>query len=75
MNRVERGRVMISGEERYRKRYVEVRGLEMAYVEAGGGDPIVLLHGNPSSSYEWRNVIPYLTGLGPMPRSLSGSSC
>jgi haloalkane dehalogenase len=64
MNRVERGRVMISAEERYRKRYVEVRGLEMAYVEAGGGDPIVLLHGNPSSSYEWRNVIPYLTGLG-----------
>ncbi len=36
----------------------------MAYVEEGVGDPIVLLHGNPSSSYQWRNVIPHLTGLG-----------
>jgi haloalkane dehalogenase len=41
-----------------------VGGLEMAYVQEGAGDPIVLLHGNPSSSYQWRNVIPYLTGLG-----------
>ena len=33
----------------------------MAYVEVGQGDPIVLLHGNPSSSsYLWRNVLPYL---------------
>jgi haloalkane dehalogenase len=36
----------------------------MAYVEAGSGDPIVLLHGNPTSSYLWRNVIPHLEGLG-----------
>lgn len=36
----------------------------MAYVEAGEGDPIVLMHGNPTSSYLWRNVIPPLTGLG-----------
>src|SRR5690242_21404616 len=36
----------------------------MAYVEEGAGDPIVLLHGNPSSSYQWRSVIPHLTGLG-----------
>jgi len=36
----------------------------MAYVEAGVGDPIVLIHGNPTSSYIWRNVIPYLNGLG-----------
>jgi haloalkane dehalogenase len=36
----------------------------MAYVESGVGDPIVLLHGNPTSSYLWRNVIPYLDGLG-----------
>src|SRR6476619_7741823 len=36
----------------------------MAYVDEGAGDPIVLLHGNPSSSYQWRNVIPYLSGLG-----------
>lgn len=36
----------------------------MAYVETGEGDPIVLLHGNPTSSFLWRNVIPPLAGLG-----------
>lgn len=46
------------------KRYADVDGLAMAYVEQGLGDPIVLLHGNPSSSYEWRQVLPYLDGLG-----------
>ena len=46
------------------KRFVEVLGHRMAYVEAGSGRPIVLLHGNPTSSYLWRNVIPHLSGLG-----------
>jgi haloalkane dehalogenase len=46
------------------KRRTTVRGLEMAYVEVGEGDPIVFLHGNPTSSYLWRNVIPSLEGLG-----------
>jgi len=55
---------MVSSEERYPKRFVEVHGVPMAYVDEGAGDPIVLLHGNPSSSYQWRNVIPYLSGLG-----------
>ena len=36
----------------------------MAYVEVGNGDPIVFLHGNPTSSYLWRNIIPCLVGLG-----------
>jgi haloalkane dehalogenase len=36
----------------------------MAYVEAGEGDPIVFLHGNPTSSYLWRNVIPHLSDQG-----------
>jgi len=36
----------------------------MAYVEVGEGDPIVFLHGNPTSSYLWRNVMPHLEGLG-----------
>jgi haloalkane dehalogenase len=36
----------------------------MAYVEVGEGDPIVLLHGNPTSSYLWRNVLPHLNSLG-----------
>jgi haloalkane dehalogenase len=46
-----------------RKR-VNVDGVEIAYVDAGSGDPIVFLHGNPTSSYLWRNVIPHLSGLG-----------
>jgi haloalkane dehalogenase len=46
------------------KRSVEVDGLAMAYVEEGEGPPIVLLHGNPTSSFLWRNVIPHLSGLG-----------
>jgi haloalkane dehalogenase len=36
----------------------------MAYVEAGKGDPVVFLHGNPTSSYLWRNVIPHVEGVG-----------
>jgi haloalkane dehalogenase len=36
----------------------------MAYVDVGEGDPIVLLHGNPTSSYLWRNVLPHLQLLG-----------
>jgi haloalkane dehalogenase len=47
-----------------RKRTVRVRGLDMAFVEAGSGDPIVFLHGNPTSSYLWRNVMPHLASLG-----------
>jgi haloalkane dehalogenase len=46
------------------KQYQEVLGHRMAYIESGVGDPIVLLHGNPTSSYLWRNVIPHLNGLG-----------
>lgn len=37
---------------------------DMSYVDIGHGDPIVFLHGNPTSSYLWRNVIPHLAGLG-----------
>ena len=55
---------MISPEERYAKKKIEVNGSQMAYVEAGSGDPIVFLHGNPTSSYLWRNVIPRLEGAG-----------
>ena len=46
------------------KKYAQVLDHNMAYVEAGEGDPIVLLHGNPTSSYLWRGIIPHLTGLG-----------
>jgi haloalkane dehalogenase len=46
------------------KQRAVVEGLEMAYVEVGDGDPIVFLHGNPTSSYLWRNVIPHVADLG-----------
>ncbi|MGB0159141.1 MAG: haloalkane dehalogenase, partial [Thalassovita mediterranea] len=39
-------------------------GKQMAYIEEGTGDPIVFLHGNPTSSYLWRNVMPHLRGMG-----------
>jgi len=55
---------MISPDERYEKKTTDVLGQRMAYVETGSGDPIVLQHGNPTSSYLWRNVIPHLEGLG-----------
>src|SRR4026207_827444 len=48
----------------YKKQRRRVHGREMAYVEVGEGDPIVLLHGNPTSSYLWRNVLPHLQPLG-----------
>src|SRR6266487_3031660 len=48
----------------YKKQSLAVLGQRMAYVEVGTGDPIVFLHGNPTSSYLWRNVIPHLEGRG-----------
>src|SRR5712691_6981976 len=53
----------ISADERP-KRTATVLGRRMAYVEVGDGDPIVFLHGNPTSSYLWRNVIPHLARRG-----------
>ena len=55
---------MISAAFPYQKQRRRVLGREMAYVEVGQGDPIVLLHGNPTSSYLWRNVLPHLEPLG-----------
>jgi len=46
------------------RQFAEVQGKRIAYLEAGTGDPIVLLHGNPTSSYLWRNVIPELENCG-----------
>ena len=42
------------------KSFVEVKGKRMAYVEMGEGDPVVFLHGNPTSSYLWRNIMPHV---------------
>jgi haloalkane dehalogenase len=55
---------MISAKPYADKRYAEVDGKRMAYIDVGEGDPIVFAHGNPTSSYLWRNVMPHLEGLG-----------
>lgn len=47
-----------------RKKTTKVLGVPMAYVEHGRGDPIVLLHGNPTSSFLWRHVVPELAEVG-----------
>jgi haloalkane dehalogenase len=49
---------------RYEKKYRTIQGKQMAYVDEGTGDPIVFLHGNPTSSFLWRNVMPHLEGRG-----------
>jgi haloalkane dehalogenase len=46
------------------RRRIKVLDSEISYVDVGLGDPIVLLHGNPTSSYLWRNIIPYVSGIG-----------
>ncbi len=51
----------ISADFPYEKAYVEVEGSRIAYIDEGDGQPILFLHGNPTSSYLWRNVIPYVT--------------
>ena len=55
---------MVSAAFPYQKKRQRVLGHEMAYLEVGEGAPIVLLHGNPTSSYLWRNVLPHLQSLG-----------
>ena len=51
-------------EKAYRqKTFAPVKSSRMAYIEYGGGDAIVFQHGNPTSSYLWRNIMPYCEGL------------
>lgn len=54
---------MISAVEHPKKK-LEVLGKQMSYVEMGGGQPIIFQHGNPTSSYLWRNIMPYLADQG-----------
>jgi haloalkane dehalogenase len=42
------------------KKFCDVHGKRMAYVELGCGAPVVFLHGNPTSSYIWRNIMPMI---------------
>jgi haloalkane dehalogenase len=46
------------------RRTVRVGDAEMAYIDIGEGDPIVFMHGNPTSSFLWRNIVPYVEGMG-----------
>ena len=55
---------MLSETMPYEKKFASVNGKKIAYVEEGIGDPIVLLHGNPTSSFLWRNVVPELVASG-----------
>jgi len=54
----------ISAIDPHPRRRVPVAGTEISHVETGQGDPIVFLHGNPTSSYLWRNIIPHVSDLG-----------
>jgi len=54
----------ISAEFPFESKYVEVLGSKMHYIDEGEGDPILFLHGNPTSSYLWRNIIPYVSDDG-----------
>jgi len=46
------------------RKHLQVKGRRMAYIDEGEGDAIVFQHGNPTSSYLWRNVMPHLRGMG-----------
>lgn len=55
---------IISAADEHPRRRVKVLDSEISYVDVGHGDPIVFLHGNPTWSYLWRNIIPHVSGLG-----------
>jgi haloalkane dehalogenase len=54
----------ISPDYPYKSHYMDVYGSRMHYIDEGAGEPILLLHGNPTWSYIWRNIIPYLAPFG-----------
>ena len=54
----------IPSDTRYSHEYVKIMGSKMAYIDVGKGDPILFLHGQPTSSYLWRNIMPHLEGQG-----------
>ncbi len=48
----------------FKSNYIEIEGKQLHYIDEGAGDSILFLHGNPTSSYLWRNIIPSVTALG-----------
>jgi haloalkane dehalogenase len=57
-------KMTISATDSHRRKRAAILDTEMSYVDKGDGDPIVFLHGNPTSAYLWRNIIPYAEDLG-----------
>jgi haloalkane dehalogenase len=57
-------RISISAEDHLPRRRIPVLDTDMSHVTVGQGHPIVFLHGNPTSSYLWRNIIPHVSDLG-----------
>jgi len=54
----------VSAADPYERQRVSILDTDMAYIDTGAGDPIVFLHGNPTSSYLWRNIIPHVERYG-----------
>jgi len=54
----------ISPDFPFESKFLEVNGSKMHYVDVGEGNPILFLHGQPTSSYLWRNIIPHLQTSG-----------
>jgi haloalkane dehalogenase len=54
----------ISAADTYERHRIAVLDTEISYVDTGAGDPVVFLHGNPTSSYLWRNVVPHVERVG-----------
>ena len=74
----------ISPVDPFERQRLPIIDTEIAFVDTGAGDPIVFIHGNPTYSYLWRNIIPYLTpdgrclapdlaGMGDSGKSAAGS--
>src|SRR5207344_1620584 len=62
--RSRRGLMPLSAQPFAHKKFATVNGRRMAYIDEGAGDTIVFQHGNPTSSYLWRNIMPHCAGLG-----------
>jgi len=57
-------RPVISESNQLHKKSIDVLGSKMSYLETGKGEPVIFIHGNPSSSYLWRNIMPYVVPQG-----------
>ena len=53
----------ISTQDSHPRKIISAGGVDISYVDTGSGDPIVFLHGNPTSSYLWRNIITHLESI------------